>query len=46
MDNTTAVIRYQQWIELFREWSASGLNKKQFCKEKNKAKGSHINEYN
>lgn len=34
MDNTTTVFRYQQWVELFREWSASGLSKKQFCQEK------------
>ncbi len=35
MDNNTAIIRYQNWIEVFREWAASGMTKRDFCREKN-----------
>ena len=35
MDNNTAIIRYQNWIEIFREWAASGMTKRDFCREKN-----------
>lgn len=33
MDNTTKIIRYQDWVEIFREWSVSGMSKTQFCRE-------------
>lgn len=32
MDRHTAVIRYQNWIDLIREWNASGLTKRDFCR--------------
>ena len=34
MDNATKIIRYQNWVEVFREWSNSGLSKTQFCRER------------
>ena len=35
MDSHTSVIRYQNWIDLFREWADSGMTKRDFCREKN-----------
>lgn len=34
MDISTKAIRYQQWVEVIREWSMSGMSKKQFCTAK------------
>lgn len=34
MDNATKIIRYQNWVDIFRECSASGLSKTQFCRER------------
>ena len=35
MDTNTAIIRYQNWIDIFREWADSGMTKRDFCREKN-----------
>ena len=35
MDKNTAIIRYQGWIDIYREWADSGMTKKDFCREKN-----------
>ena len=35
MDNNTAIIRYQGWIDIYREWADSGMTKRDFCREKN-----------
>ncbi len=32
MDSQTAVIRYQNWINIIREWTASGMTKRDFCR--------------
>ena len=34
MDKTTTAIRLEQWANIFREWSASGLTKKDFCQQR------------
>ena len=41
MDNATKIIRYQNWVEIFREWSASGLSKSRFCRER----GIHVKSF-
>ena len=41
MDNATKIIRYQNWVEIFREWSVSGLSKSQFCRER----GIHVKSF-
>jgi hypothetical protein len=35
VDNNTAIIRYQGWIDIYREWADSGMTKRDFCREKN-----------
>ena len=35
MDTNTAIIRYQNWIDIYREWANSGMTKRDFCREKN-----------
>ena len=35
MDSNTAIIRYQNWIDIYREWANSGMSKKDFCRERN-----------
>ena len=35
MDTNTAIIRYQNWIDIFQEWADSGMTKRDFCREKN-----------
>ena len=34
MDKATTAIRLEQWANIFREWSASGLNKTEFCRQR------------
>ena len=34
MDKTTTAIRLEQWANIFREWSSSGLTKTEFCRQR------------
>ena len=34
MDKATKIIRYQNWADIFRGCSVSGLRKTQFCRER------------
>lgn len=34
MDEKTAEIRYQQWVEVIQDWSNSGLTKRDYCQQK------------
>ncbi len=34
MDKATTAIRLEQWANIFREWSASGLNKTEFFRQR------------
>ena len=34
MDKATTAIRLEQWANVFREWSESGLNKTEFCRQR------------
>ena len=33
MDGKTTEIRYQQWIQVIRDWSNSGLSKREYCRQ-------------
>jgi len=35
VDTNAAIIRYQSWIDIYREWVDSGLTKRDFCRERN-----------
>ena len=34
MDKNATAIRLEHWANIFREWSASGLNKTEFCRQR------------
>ena len=34
MDKNATAIRLEHWANIFREWSTSGLNKTEFCRQR------------